>query len=143
MTRRLDPNSWTVVRLPERDLAELVLELAAPLLGRLGPTPTIEDARCDRPRWAPAERPRSVRAPPERRRPGIAGLAESSRPSARNKRSRRVARWLDRARVLPGRTPPLHGQRRAAVMEINHLERRQPSGFSGGVTCSPPVDAVG
>lgn len=34
MTRR-DPYSWTVVRLPERNLAELVLELAAPLLERL------------------------------------------------------------------------------------------------------------
>jgi hypothetical protein len=45
MTRGRDPNSWTVVRLPERDLAELILELAAPLLDRLGPTPTIEDAR--------------------------------------------------------------------------------------------------
>jgi len=30
---------------PERDLAGVVLELAAPLLDRLGPTPTIEDAR--------------------------------------------------------------------------------------------------
>jgi hypothetical protein len=45
MTRRRDPNSWTVVRLPERDLAEVVLELAAPLLERLGPAPSIEDAR--------------------------------------------------------------------------------------------------
>ncbi len=45
MTRRRDPHSWTVVRLPERDLAELVLELAAPLLERLGPAPAIEDAR--------------------------------------------------------------------------------------------------
>lgn len=45
MTPRRDPNSWTVVRLPERDLAELILELAAPLLDRLGPTPPIEDAR--------------------------------------------------------------------------------------------------
>lgn len=45
MTRRRDPNSWMVVRLPERDLAELILELAAPLLDRLGPTRTIEDAR--------------------------------------------------------------------------------------------------
>src|ERR1044071_726190 len=45
MTRRRDPNSWTVVRLPERDLAELILELVAPLLDRLGPTRTIEDAR--------------------------------------------------------------------------------------------------
>lgn len=45
MTRCLDPGSWTVVRLPERDLAELVLELAAPVLDRLGPTPSIEDAR--------------------------------------------------------------------------------------------------
>ena len=45
MTRRRDPNSWTVVRLPERDVGELVLDLAAPLLERLGPTPAIEDAR--------------------------------------------------------------------------------------------------
>jgi len=45
MTRRRDPNSWTVVRLPERDLAEVVLELAAPLLERLGPAPAIDDAR--------------------------------------------------------------------------------------------------
>ena len=45
MTRRRDPNSWTVVRLPESDLGELVLDLAAPLLERLGPTPAIEDAR--------------------------------------------------------------------------------------------------
>jgi hypothetical protein len=44
MTRR-DPYSWTVVRLPERDLAELVLELAAPLLERLGPAPAVDDAR--------------------------------------------------------------------------------------------------
>jgi hypothetical protein len=45
MTRRRDPYSWTVVRLPERDLAVLVLELAAPLLERLGPAPAIDDAR--------------------------------------------------------------------------------------------------
>lgn len=45
MTKRRDPNSWTVVRLPERDLAEVVLELAAPLLERLGPAPAIDDAR--------------------------------------------------------------------------------------------------
>ena len=45
MTRRRDPDSWTVVRLPERDLAEVVLELAAPLLERLGPAPSVEDAR--------------------------------------------------------------------------------------------------
>ncbi len=44
MTRR-DPYSWTVVPLPERDLAELVLELAAPLLERLGPAPAIDDAQ--------------------------------------------------------------------------------------------------
>ncbi|HEY6558848.1 MAG TPA: hypothetical protein VI072_16300 [Polyangiaceae bacterium] len=42
---RRDPYSWTVVRLPERDLAERVLELAAPLLGRLGPAPAIDDGR--------------------------------------------------------------------------------------------------
>ena len=45
MTQRRDPNSWTVVRLPERDLADVILELAAPLLERLGPAPSIEDAR--------------------------------------------------------------------------------------------------
>ena len=44
MTRR-DPDSWTVVRLPERDLGEVVLELAAPLLERLGPSPAVDDAR--------------------------------------------------------------------------------------------------
>ncbi|MEO7329188.1 MAG: hypothetical protein ABI193_11460 [Minicystis sp.] len=43
--RRRDPNSWTVVRLPERDLGGVVLDLAAPLLERLGPAPSIEDAR--------------------------------------------------------------------------------------------------
>jgi hypothetical protein len=45
MTRRRDPRSWTVVRLPERDLAESVLDLAAPLLDRLGAAPAIDDAR--------------------------------------------------------------------------------------------------
>lgn len=44
MTRR-EPYSYTVVRLPERDLAEIVLELAAPLLERLGPAPAVDDAR--------------------------------------------------------------------------------------------------
>jgi hypothetical protein len=44
MTRR-DPDSWTVVRLPERDLAELILELAGPLLEKLGPAPAGDDAR--------------------------------------------------------------------------------------------------
>jgi len=43
--RRRDPYSWTVVRLPERDLAELVFELAAPLLEKLGPAPALDDAR--------------------------------------------------------------------------------------------------
>lgn len=42
---RRDSYSWTVVSLPDRDLAELVLELAAPLLERLGPVPAIDDAR--------------------------------------------------------------------------------------------------
>jgi hypothetical protein len=44
VTRR-DAYSWTVVRLPERDLAELVLELATPLLEKLGAAPAIDDAR--------------------------------------------------------------------------------------------------
>jgi hypothetical protein len=34
----------------ERDLADMILELAAPLLERLGPTPTIEHAS-QRQRW--------------------------------------------------------------------------------------------
>jgi hypothetical protein len=42
---RPDPNSWTSVRLPERDLAELLLEFAEPLLERLGPSPAIDDTR--------------------------------------------------------------------------------------------------
>lgn len=45
MTRRRDPNSWTVVRLPERDLTAVVSELAAPLLTRLGANPSIDDER--------------------------------------------------------------------------------------------------
>jgi hypothetical protein len=45
MTRRRDPNSWTVARLPETDLAEVVLWVGAPLIDRLGPAPTIEEAR--------------------------------------------------------------------------------------------------
>lgn len=45
MRKRRNPNSGTVVRLPERDLAEVVLELAVPLLERLGPAPAIDDAR--------------------------------------------------------------------------------------------------
>jgi hypothetical protein len=46
MTRRQrDLYSWTVVRLPERDLAESVLDLAAPLLERLTPAPSIEADR--------------------------------------------------------------------------------------------------
>ena len=44
MTRR-NPNSWTVVPLPERDLSEIVLELVTPLLERLGPAPAVDDAR--------------------------------------------------------------------------------------------------
>jgi len=43
--RRHDPNSWTVVPLPERDLGDVVLELAAPLIERLGPVDSTEDAR--------------------------------------------------------------------------------------------------
>lgn len=38
-------NSWTSVRLPEADLAELVLEVGAPLLSELGATAPIEQAR--------------------------------------------------------------------------------------------------
>lgn len=42
MTRR-DRYTRTIVGLPERDLAELIVELAAPLLERLGPTPPDDD----------------------------------------------------------------------------------------------------
>jgi hypothetical protein len=42
--RRRDPNSWTVVSLPERDLADSILDLAAPLLERLGPASSVEAA---------------------------------------------------------------------------------------------------
>ena len=38
-------NSWTSVRLPEADLAELVLEVGAPLLSERGSRPPIEEAR--------------------------------------------------------------------------------------------------
>ena len=39
MTRRDSPHSWTSVRLPERDLGEVILDFAAPLFAKLGPTP--------------------------------------------------------------------------------------------------------
>ncbi|MBN1608408.1 MAG: hypothetical protein JW940_17385 [Polyangiaceae bacterium] len=45
MPRSRDPYSWTSVRLPDRDLAESLLDLAAPLLARLGPEPSIQSAR--------------------------------------------------------------------------------------------------
>ena len=43
--RRRSPYSWTSVRLPERELAASVLELAEPLLERLGAAPSIAEAR--------------------------------------------------------------------------------------------------
>jgi hypothetical protein len=43
--RRRDPNTRTVVRLPKKDLAESILDLAAPLIEPLGSAPAIEDAR--------------------------------------------------------------------------------------------------
>jgi hypothetical protein len=45
MTRRRDPHSFTVVRLPERDLAETIFEFASPAIARLGPAPSLEDER--------------------------------------------------------------------------------------------------
>jgi hypothetical protein len=45
MRRRRESNSWTIVPVPSHPIADCVLELAAPLLGRLGPTPSIENAR--------------------------------------------------------------------------------------------------
>ena len=47
--RRRDPDSWTVVRLPERDLADSVLDLASPLLTALGPKASLDEA------WASIE----------------------------------------------------------------------------------------
>jgi hypothetical protein len=44
-TRRCDPYSRFVVRIPKRDLAESVLHLAAPLLEPMGPAPALADAR--------------------------------------------------------------------------------------------------
>jgi hypothetical protein len=43
--RRRDPYSWSVVRLPQGDLAELVVDLAAPLIAKLGPAPAVEEVR--------------------------------------------------------------------------------------------------
>ena len=43
--QRRDPYTRTVVRLPERDLAESILYLAAPLLEPLGPVPPEEEGR--------------------------------------------------------------------------------------------------
>ena len=40
-----DPFTRTVVRLPERDLSESVLFLAAPLIESLGPTPAPGEVR--------------------------------------------------------------------------------------------------
>lgn len=46
MTRhRRDPYSRTVVRLPERDLAESILDLASPLLAGAGPAASIDATR--------------------------------------------------------------------------------------------------
>ena len=43
--RGRDPYTRTVVRLPERDLAESILELASPLLAPLGSRPPLDEAR--------------------------------------------------------------------------------------------------
>ena len=45
MTRRSNPWSWTSVRLPETSLEEVLLDLAEPLLARLGAKPTIAEER--------------------------------------------------------------------------------------------------
>jgi hypothetical protein len=45
MSPRHDPYSYSIVRLPERDLAEVVLEFASPLLAKRGAPPSIDDAR--------------------------------------------------------------------------------------------------
>lgn len=43
--RRRDPNSWTIVKLPERALSDVVLELATPLLAKLGAAATVDERR--------------------------------------------------------------------------------------------------
>lgn len=43
--RRRDPYTRTVVRLPERDLSDSILSLAAPLIEDLGPTPAADDVQ--------------------------------------------------------------------------------------------------
>lgn len=43
--RERDPYSWTVVRLPERDLGDSIVDLASPLLESLGPERRPEDTR--------------------------------------------------------------------------------------------------
>lgn len=79
MTRR-DPYSWTVVRLPERDLSELVLELAAPLLERLGPAPCAGYfAHPDTP-YPPQPRHRTLTPPSESRDAAHPGSERRSRP---------------------------------------------------------------
>lgn len=45
MTRRTNPYSWTSVRLPERDLGEVILDVADPLFAKLGPTPPLDAER--------------------------------------------------------------------------------------------------
>lgn len=40
-----DRHTTTVVRLPEGDLADVIFAFAGPLLEKLGPAPTLEDAR--------------------------------------------------------------------------------------------------
>lgn len=45
MPRRRDPNSWTSVRLPERELSEILLEIGAPLLEQLGDSASLDDVR--------------------------------------------------------------------------------------------------
>lgn len=44
-SRRRDPFSRMVVRLPERDLAESILHLAAPLIEPLGASPPADEVR--------------------------------------------------------------------------------------------------
>jgi hypothetical protein len=44
MTKLRNASSWTVARLPARDLTDVAFEVATPRLERLGPAPAIDDA---------------------------------------------------------------------------------------------------
>jgi hypothetical protein len=44
MTKLRNASSWTVARLPARDLTDVAFEVATPRVERLGPAPAVDDA---------------------------------------------------------------------------------------------------